>query len=615
MSSDSTRQIEAAKPVQRWEWAVLLGIMVIAAGLRFCFPGHLAIEHFDEGVYASNIWFGDRPGGVYPEQHLYAPPLLAALIEWAFVFFGPSNAVAMWPSQLAGTVTVILLWWLGRSWFGPVAGLTAAALCATSEVHILLSRAALTDVLLGMWWLAALLALRRACDSGRWSHSLLAGYLVGMAWYTKYNGWMPLAITIAAVVARWACCRGIWPQTRTALKSCLVAGITAFVVWSPWLWSLQSKGGYVSVMANHRQYVVGLSGWLSSLARQWEQLTALTGRLSLVTLFVTYAAIQLLATRRMKSAPGSTTAESPGSPIDPDSFFLALFRVLTQILGSAWIAWGLLSPVISFAALTLQSLTVWWCFPRQPSGATQLRSRDDLGHWLLLVWFGGLLIVTPLYHPYFRLTLPWLLSAVLGLGLSFQQAWNATSQVRSAAEPGQSVARNTILRVIGLLILAGLVGGRPFWSGKFRMEPLPIADHRFYSAMTGEMASAIIDRSTAGEIPIPASVYVYGEPALLFQLRVNGLPSVGPIGSLTFMERKFSTQDAKVYLAIGGHAKSDPAFLEQFKQASGQLKFVGSWPIHISALIALDRPDCEPRNLGTNRAESSSIELYEVLPP
>ncbi len=614
MSAVPTPQINETNPVQRWEWWVILGIVLLAAGLRFCLPSYLAVEHFDEGVYASNIFFGDRPGGVYPEQHLYAPPMLPALIEWGFVFLGPSNAAAMWPSQLAGTVTVILLWWLGRSWSGSVAGLTAAALCAASEVHILLSRSALTDALLGMWWLAALLALRRACDSGRWSHSLLAGYLVGMAWYTKYNGWMPLAITIAAVIARGTFCRGIWPQTRRALKSCLIAGVAAFIVWSPWLWALQSKGGYTSVMANHRQYVAGISGWLPSLARQSEQLTALAGRLSLVALLGSYVVIYLLAAHRMKSNPVPTAAESPSDSLDPELGHLVLFRVLTQMLGSAWMVWGLLSPVAGFIILTIQSLMVWWCFPRQPFGATQLRSRDDLGHWLLLAWFCSLLVVTPLYHPYFRLTLPWLLAAMLGLGLAFQLAWNSTSSVPSAVMLNQRSARHAKRNVIALVIMAALVGGRPVWSGRFRMEPLPIADHTFYSAMTRQIATAINDGSTAADGPVPATVYVYGEPALLFQLRINGLTTVGPIGTLKFMETQYSRQDAKVYLAVGPHAKSDPAFLERFKQASSQLKQVGSWPIHLGALVALDRPDCEPHNLGTNRAEATSIELFEVLP-
>ena len=134
----------------RAEWLTVCALILVAATLRFAYPNRLAVEHFDEGVYASNIWFADRPDGVYPAQHLYAPPLLPALIEWGFVFFGPSNSGAMWPNQVAGVVTVLLLWWLGRTWFGPVAGLTAAALCSISEVHLLLSRSALTDVLLGL---------------------------------------------------------------------------------------------------------------------------------------------------------------------------------------------------------------------------------------------------------------------------------------------------------------------------------------------------------------------------------------------------------------------------------------------------------------------------------
>ena len=46
----------------------------------------MAVEHFDEGVYASNIWFGPEAGYQYPMRRLYAPPLLPSLIEWSLIF-------------------------------------------------------------------------------------------------------------------------------------------------------------------------------------------------------------------------------------------------------------------------------------------------------------------------------------------------------------------------------------------------------------------------------------------------------------------------------------------------------------------------------------------------
>lgn len=617
MSAVPAPQATSSTPVPRWEWLTILGVGLVASSLRFSFPSRLAVEHFDEGVYASNIWFGHLQGGVYPHQHLYAPPMLPALIEWLFVFFGPSNPMAMLPSQVAGTATVILMWWLGRSWFGPVAGLTAASLCAMSEVHILLSRSALTDALLGMWWVAALIALRRACDSGRWSHSLLAGYLVAMAWYSKYNGWMPLAITLAAVIARGACCRGIWPQTRTALMSCLIAGATAVAAWSPWLWSLQSKGGYASVMANHRQYIVGLSGWMSSLLRQWQQLSSLTGRLSMLTLLGAFVVLSLLANRyaqtmKLDVGPDSGQDQPNSNPDWRDRFA----RLLVYFSTSAWLIWALASPVVSCPILTVQALAVWWFLQGPRTAPGPQASRSDLGYWCLLVWFGGLLFATPLYLPYLRLTLPWELATFLGLGLAYQQYWNSLCPGDTGQPEELAFRRSRHRQTFCLIVMCVLVSGMPLLAARLRWALIPAVDQRGF-ADAGRLIAAKINQaaSNGDHAATPTLVYVYAEPALLFQLKTAGLAQVAPIGSLQFTRTQFSRPDQKIYLAFGVHATSDPHFIEQFNVVRGQLKPVGTWPWQLGPLVALDQPSIVPHKLGRNPAEAATIELYEVQTP
>src|SRR5262245_29011689 len=107
----------AAIRVEAREW-IVLGI-ILAAGicLRLVALSHSAVEHFDEGVYASNIYF-DAPEFAYPLQRFYAPPLLPALIESGFIVGLPPNTAALLPSFLTGCATIGALWWFGRSWFG-----------------------------------------------------------------------------------------------------------------------------------------------------------------------------------------------------------------------------------------------------------------------------------------------------------------------------------------------------------------------------------------------------------------------------------------------------------------------------------------------------------------
>src|SRR5262249_22052451 len=105
---------EAAIDAQRrgadgrpWAAELALAVLISLAGarVRAASPSRLAVEHFDEGVYASNIFFEQqRSRGHYPDQHLYAPPLLPLLIELSMVAVGPSNLAAMLVSIAAGTL-------------------------------------------------------------------------------------------------------------------------------------------------------------------------------------------------------------------------------------------------------------------------------------------------------------------------------------------------------------------------------------------------------------------------------------------------------------------------------------------------------------------------------
>ena len=621
MTSVSPAVPSATPPMARWEGLVLGGLLLIVITLRFAFPGRLAIEHFDEGVYASNIWFGDRPEGTYPAQHLYAPPLLPTLIELCFLVSGPSNAAAMWPSQMAGVSSVLLLWWIGRSWFGPVAGLVAGGLCATNEVLILLSRSALTDSLLGMWWLAALWSLRRACDSGSALDRLLAGVLIGLAWFTKYNGWMPLGIVTGAVLLRGILCRGLWAQTRTALATCLVAGVISFAVWSPWLWSLQSKGGYASVAANHRQYIVGPAGWLGSAARQSEQLQAMLGPISKLGFDATYLVLLLAFVwvgRNPRTSPVTTNSSrtSPAATAGSQTPNIhAVFAVLFFGLASL----GPLAPVCSAVALVILGLLASCGRLRTSRNAQRQPAEIDLGYWILVVWFGGMLVATPLYSPYLRLTQPAVLATCLGVGLAFGLAWETfrheyENRTWSLAMRLMVTAQVVVISVgiyIQLSRATAEPGGpvtRDSWTPSMpNQDSLPMAA-RGIAESIGEAAGR-----SASELPVV--VYVYAEPSLLFQLRLAGVQNVAPVSSLQFAKGQFSTSSARIFLATGIHSQKDSRFREEFDAARGQYRRVGRWPWKLGPLVALDQPECDPKLLGRNPLESAAIELYEVLPP
>lgn len=617
MSIPTATELRPPAPVSRWEQLTLLVIILIGGGMRLAYPDRMMVEHFDEGVYASNFWFADQPGGVYPMQHLYAPPLLPTLIEWIFVFIGPSNAGAMWPSQIAGIVTIYLLWKLGRTWFGPVAGLSAATLCALSDIQVVFSRAALTDALLGMWWLLSLLILNKACNSGRSIHSVVAGIVVGLAWYTKYNGWMPLTITLGAILSRGLFCRGIWPLTRQALVAWGLAALVAFAVWSPWLWALQPQGGYSSVMANHRQYIVGLAGWTGSFGRQAAQLYAVATIWSATALAITYGAILVVALRlqrRDESGSDLNPGINDGHPSK---------KSLSSCIWTAAAVWVFLPgiPILAQLLLSLQGISGWWLWSRHEIGQRQSIQRGNLGYWILLVWFLGLLIITPLYQPYLRLTLPWVLSTFVGAGLSFQLAWVTMSCQSNAYRTYHSLRRFALITVACYMVCVGIVV--PSWYRQsqikktYPVQSLPFVNQGTFKSSTERVAETVRinsfrrdDRSKTASV-----VYVYGEPGAVFQLRLLRLPDVYPIAGLSFVRKHYSGPEARVWLVVTRRAKNDRQFLDEFLANQNCLLEAKGWPWDYSPLVAMDQPNCDPLELGVDPDEIGELTLFEVVGP
>jgi dolichyl-phosphate-mannose-protein mannosyltransferase len=623
------------EPIGRWEIVLVCGIVLVGAWLRFAFPERLAVEHFDEGVYASNVWFGESKSKSYPEQHLYAPPVLPVMIECVFLLTGPSNFAAMLPCLIAGSLTPLALWWLGRNWFGAVAGCVAAALCAMSEVHILFSRSALTDVPFGLWWVLAICSLREACNSGRFMSLILAGGYVALAWWTKYNGWMPLGIALGAIVLR-----GLfpvfqrnprsWTLTRRSLTRWMIVSTIAVSIWLVWVYGLQSVGGYAAVLANHRRYVVGPAGWLASLERQFAQLMCLggpLGGLSILGCFciATWQLARHFGLPEAQSEFASNANATENGAIDqpqkggskrpqPLSVLVIVASILT-LLGCVW-------PIIGVTGLSLFALASWARSLGTKFEAADPTETSDLSHWILAVWWVGLFLATPLYHPYLRLTVPWLLANFLAAGLCLQtmvecrlrnQNQNQI-QPHSAAGERQQWLPSRRLTSFAFVAFVALATSTYFNLIRNGGQPGCHADRTGLRHAAQEIKKLV----APAEMPVTsisdvAAVYVFAEPALLFQLRLAGVDVVGPAGSLKFADPQRGKPASRTYLAIGIHAKQDPEFLKQFAERDRRFKPVGHWPWHLSPVVSLDQPDSQPGNLGRDPTEFSDVELFELI--
>jgi len=628
----------ATRAVSRGEWWLVAAILVVGIGMRIAFLPLATVEHFDEGVYASNLWFGPEASNAYPLRYLYAPPLLPALIEVAVVAsqlggFGAFAAgqAALLPSVLAGCLTLGLIWWTARLWSGPIPAVAAAVLAACSEFQAMYVRTALTDVLLLFWLVLALLLWERAVRGGRLRLACLAGVVVGLAWWTKYNGWLPLLIGLTALVARAAGSQPARARLRQDLIAWSIMAATAVLVWSPCLLGLQEHGGYATVAANHRGYMVGLTGWPQSLFQQWQNLRHFDGWLSSLAPAGAFLAAAVLtgAAFRRRGVPSSRDAHQRLVP----ALLLALVAAVALLTGlSAW-----LGSAFVLAGLSMGGLCVAFCSPsllcqtsvdprqaerdsksagpshvpaatdaalrrsrarpqrgeRKPSQlASQLDPKRDAAPpaagalvesfavWLVASWFVVLLVLTPLYSPYPRLALPWLASTWLagGWGLAALANWLGTPRdmSRRAANSYPSVAAVAVLlpllSAIGLTMIAGVAG---------RLSRQGVTAWRDRTGLA--RAAEEIANELASE---RAVVLVYAEPALFFQLRAAGV-AAWPAPDLAAPASELP-DGVTAYLATAWHASRMADFERELAELQPQLAEVASYAYRPSDLVLLN---------------------------
>lgn len=520
-------------PVARLELLWLAAALLVGAILRLSYPGRMAIEHFDEGVYASNFWFDS---GEYPARHLYAPPLLPTAIEWTMIIASllglkPTGMVPMIPSLVAGLATIPSMWWVGRRWFGPTAGLVAAWLVATSDFHASYSRAALTDVPVSLFILWGTYFTWQAIQTGQRRSLILGAVFTALAWWTKYNGWLPLAIGISGAAAQQVFLprseRQIWVVGQRWL---VVAGL-AFLFWSPVLIGLQKHGGYAAVAANHRQYVQGFSAWIGNAESQIVNITVYEDHLAGI---------------------------------------------------ADWLPFG----------FRLQSATTWILFLGAVAGCVfaavgKSRVSAQATHWNLLAWICGLTVATPCYYPYPRLVLPWLVAVWLGAGLLVQIITDSGKFISLNLNPTD---RPWTLQWFEVLICACLVASLVV---RFFLDDVRAWEDRTNLAeRVVEVSRHIKSRAAAQGSPEDEGiVYVYGSPPIVFHLAAAGLPLTSPVQNLDFVSQP---HPRPVFLVRTELALDDPGFQTAWEAAEGHFDSVLVGLVKRSYLVFLDSTVATP---------------------
>jgi hypothetical protein len=596
--------VPAHPPVSRAEWLALAAIFLVAAALRFAFPGRMAVEHFDEGVYASNIFFGPEGGNRYPYRHLYAPPLLPWLIEWGVVFLGPESIAPFLPALILGTATVPLAWWSVRRWFGPAAGLAAALLVAASDFHVLYSRTALTDAPVAFFLLLAVYLYWESVRRGSLAWSAVAGLATALAWWTKYTGWLSLAVA-AAGSAAWVLfggrAGGVSLRSRAkAVAACFaVTAVTALAAFSPVLRNLQPYGGYAAVAENHRGYLHPIGDWWKTARDQIGNVAAQSGALTAIGM----AAFVAFATFR--TGRGRTAGLVLG--------LLAGVVLAAEVLH--------LGPVLPLALLAVAGLLIEYlsasASPGADDGQEPPPTASDTGHrrlavWLVAAWLAGMTLTVPLYYGYARLMLPWLVPSWLATA-----TW-AESRRPPTAHPIRFLSLGGLLTALVLVAAVAAEAVNAGLSAKDKWFTAGASVPGWQDRTGIADASALLADACRDDLPTPdapAVVYVLGEPAAFFHFAArldSEHVAVLPAGDLSFADHP--PPGVAVYLVIGPHGRPSVGSRESRNRLAARTARIAEVEYPPSNLTRLDR-ESRPRPGQPPPAGSYMLSLYRIHGP
>ncbi len=534
---------------------VIVAATLVGGLLRWSHLDRLGVEHFDEGVYASNLLFGPAEHYEYPGRPFYAPPLLPWLIESTTLVLSILGFAArpwwpMLPGLIAGTLLIPSAGWIAGRWWGPRAGGLAAWLAALSAFHAAYSRTALTDPVVTLAILWAVYGVWVALGTDRFRPAILAGLATAVAWSTKYSGWLPLAIAVSGGAADVAMMASAERRLRRYVFGCLVVVMTAALGWLPVWWDTLRVGGYQAIAANHAGYVQGWSAWWGN----WERQNAVLAWYAAGWWGWPLTISLLILGVAEKSHPLSCRAWWRTLPMVG---WIALVEGITETLKLPWLV------PLTLGAWAI--MAAWWALRRGMLDAGERRAGV-----LVSAWFLGLLLTTPLYQPYPRLMLPWWLAGIL-----WQAWWFARRVPAVSVDPAQGATTphadsvNAAPAWMGALILVSLM-----WLGP---EP------RVWESRRSTRDAALSLRET---LPRAADsvLYVYGDPALFHALRKVDLVAA-PVATLALEP---VPQAAATFLILGPFVSEEPSFEARWREVASRYSFVTTVEARPSSIVRFD---------------------------
>ena len=233
-----SRPADATDAGRRWHldrWDVLfsLGVFLLALGLRAWqtsqFPNTYSGDEGSAGLFAIELLDG-KANNLFGLGWFSFPALYFTVQSAAIALLGQTVEAVRLTSAVAGALTVVAVYWLGRAMFDRTTAVLAALYLAASHYHIHMSRIALNNVWDGLFGTLAILGLWYGWKTGRRAGFILCGLALGLGQYF-YVSIRPLPILFLV----WAA--GVFvaqrAQFRERFHGLVLAALIALVVFLP----------------------------------------------------------------------------------------------------------------------------------------------------------------------------------------------------------------------------------------------------------------------------------------------------------------------------------------------------------------------------------------------
>lgn len=541
--------------ISRREAAVLAAIVALGLAFRFWRISTAGLNHFDEGVYMLTGYGLSHPGEervFYPYLLKFAPPVYWSLLGLAFrLTWVPLDTTAFVLQALLGSLTVLLTWKMAREWLGATAGVAAATMIAFHEVHIAYSRSAMTDIPFALVHLLSLYAAGEAIRRSSVRGAVLAGLAVGLAWNTKYHGWLGVLIAASALGPY------IWfnrARGRDFVVRQLVLlgimGLVALACYLPVVYAIETymQGGYRQLARYQRSFLAG--SWVDNLQQQARTLLFLEGPLTRCSIPAAFTAAVLVSGWKWSNR-------------------LYVGYLIALSAAALWLGGTATTALMALAAIHLL-----------------LRKARSFTVWLLLGALGAWFFSTPLYHPYNRLLLPLIVTAPMvawgGLGGLFQ----------ASAQPGKTQAWRPAL---GLAATIGVLMASPGRLSEGVWRP----SRGFAETVTAWKSL----------VPEGSRVIVFNEPHLAFYFHAAKRPAF----ERTELFEQLDNLPTPVFLVAAFYSRDPRGLRETLRRLGDRLVPLATMPVWPSDVRLMD--DTTPAGVPRLRASHRhDVTLYRLMP-